>query len=65
MDEASRERFLYWYDSKTPANTVDFIKRCIIYYEYKPIEIQTDNGQEFTWNSEKMKVLHPMDAFCI
>ena len=30
-------------------NTVDFIKRCIIYYEYKPEEIQTDNGTEFTY----------------
>ena len=65
IDEASRERFLYWYDSANPANTVDFIKRCILYYEYKPIEIQTDNGTEFTWNSEKMKVIHPMDEFCI
>ena len=39
IDEASRERFLYWYDSANPANTVDFIKRCILYYEYKPLEI--------------------------
>jgi transposase len=65
VDEASRERFLYWYDSANPANTVDFIKRCMLYYEYKPLEIQTDNGTEFAWNSEKMKVIHPMDEFCI
>lgn len=65
IDEASRERFLYWYDEHTPANTVDFIKRCIAYYEYKPIEIQTDNGIEFTWNNDKYKKLHPMDELCL
>ncbi len=65
IDEASRERFLYWYDEHTPANTVDFIKRCIDYYKCKPEEIQTDNGTEFTYNKERIKVLHQMDEFCI
>ena len=65
IDEASRERFLYWYDEHTPANTVDFIKRCIDYYKYKSEEIQTDNGTEFTYNKERIKALHPMDEFCI
>ena len=65
IDEASRERFLYWYDEHTPANTVDFIKRCIEYYKYKPLEIQTDNGTEFTYNQERIKALHPMDKFCL
>ena len=65
IDEATRERFLYWYDEHTPANTVDFVKRCISYYEYKPIEIQTDNGTEFTWNQEKMTKLHPLDNLCL
>ena len=65
IDEASRERFLYWYDEHTPTNTIDFIKRCIDYYKYKPEEIQTDNGTEFTYNKERIKVLHPMDEFCI
>ena len=46
-------------------NTVDFIKRCIVYYGYKPIEIQTDNGTEFTWNQSKIKKVHPMDQFCL
>ena len=49
IDEATRERFLFWYDEHTPSNTVDFVKRCITYFEYKPVEIQTDNGTEFTW----------------
>ena len=65
IDEATRERFLFWYDENTPANTVDFVKRCISYYDYTPIEIQTDNGTEFTWNQEKMKVLHPLDKLCL
>lgn len=65
IDEAARERFLYWYDEHTPANTVDFVKRCISYFEYKPSEIQTDNGTEFTWNQSKMKKLHPLDDLCL
>ena len=65
IDEASRERYLYWYEEHTPANTVDFIKRCIEYYGYKPEEIQTDNGTEFTYNKEQIKVIHPMDEYCI
>ena len=65
IDEASRERFLFWYNEHTPANTVDFVKRCIVYYDYKPIEIQTDNGIEFTWNQSKMKKLHPLGALCL
>lgn len=61
IDEASRKRFIYHYDSHTPMDTVDFVHRCFLYYEYKPKEIQTDNGIEFTWNQEKMKKIHPLD----
>lgn len=38
IDETTRERFLYWYEEYTPENTVDFVKRCIEYYGYKPKE---------------------------
>ena len=65
IDEATRERYLYWYTEHTPENTVDFIKRCVEYFGYKPEEIQTDNGTEFTWNQEKIKVIHPMDEYCL
>lgn len=65
IDEATRERYLYWYEEHTPNNTVDFIKKCISYYKYKPKEIQTDNGIEFTYNRYQIKALHPMDEFCI
>lgn len=63
IDEAARERYLYWYEEYTPNNTVDFIKRSIEYYNYKPEEIQTDNGTEFTYNKSKIKLLHPMDEY--
>ena len=62
IDEASRERFLCWYEELTPANTVDFVKRCIKYYGYKPKTIQTDNGTEFGYNQAKIKKEHPMDT---
>ena len=62
IDEASRERFLWWYEELTPMNTVDFVKRCIKYYGYKPNMIQTDNGTEFSYNQAKIKKEHPMDT---
>ena len=61
IDEASRERYLFWYTEHTPENTVNFIKRCIKYYGYKTEEIQTDNGIEFTYNKAEIKKEHPMD----
>ena len=65
IDEASRERFIYHYDSHTPANTVNFVYRCFLFYGYKPEEIQTDNGTEFSWNQEKMKKTHPLNELCL
>lgn len=61
IDEATRQRYLFWYEEITPQNTVDFIKRCINYYGYIPKEIQTDNGLEFTYNKANIKKEHPMD----
>lgn len=65
IDEASRERFIFHYTEHTPMNTVDFVYRCFLFYKYKPQEIQTDNGVEFTWNREKFKKIHPLDYLCI
>ena len=62
IDEASRERYLYWYEEHSAAYTVDFVKGCIRYYEYKTEEIQTDNGVEFTFNRSDVKREHPMDT---
>ena len=61
IDEATRERYLYWYEEHTPTNTVDFVKRVIKYLGYKPKEIQTDNGIEFTYNQAKIKKIHPLE----
>lgn len=61
IDEASRQRYLFWYEEHTPLNTIDFVKRCFRYYEYIPKEIQTDNGVEFTYNKADIKKIHPMD----
>lgn len=60
IEEASRQRYLYYYDDVGPAVTVDFIKRCFLYYGYLPNEIQTDNGPEFAHTIETDKV-HPVD----
>lgn len=61
IDEATRERFLYWYEEHTPTNTVDFVKRVIKYFGYVPKEIQTDNGIEFTYNRADIKKEHPLE----
>ena len=44
IDEASRERFIYPYKEQSSYSTVDFVKHVIVYFGYKPITIQTDNG---------------------
>ena len=61
IDEATRERYLYWYEEHTPTNTVDFVRRIIEYFGYKPKEIQTDNGIEFTYNKADIKKEHPLE----
>ena len=61
IDEATRERYLYWYEEHSGADTVDFIQRCIRYYGYKAREIQTDNGPEFTYNKADIKREHPVE----
>ena len=61
IDEATRERFLYWYEEHIPTNTVDFIKRLIKHLGYKSKEIQKDNGIEFTYNKANIKKKHPFE----
>lgn len=64
IDEASRERFIYPYKEQSTYSTIDFVKRAIVYFGYKPKIIQTDNGQEFTYTMKTDKV-HPLDILCI
>lgn len=61
IDEASRERFIYPYKEQSSYSTVDFVKRAILYFGYKPLTIQTDNGQEFT-HTKKTDRIHPLDS---
>ena len=63
IDEASRERFIYPYKEQSSYSTVDFIKRAIIYFGYKPKIIQTDNGSEFT-HTKNTNRIHPFDTLC-
>ena len=60
IDEASRERFIYPYKEQSSYSTINFIKRAIVYFGYKPEIIQTDNGQEFTY-TKKTDRIHPVD----
>ncbi len=63
IDEASRERFIYPYKENSSYSTIDFVKRSIVYFGYKPNIIQTDNGQEFT-HIKKTNRIHPLDNLC-
>lgn len=63
IDETSRERFIYHYDEYSSYTTVDFTKRAILYFGYKPKIIQTDNGPEFT-HVRKTDKIHALDILC-
>ncbi len=63
IDECSRERFIYAFEEYNVANTVDFVRRAIIYFSYFPKIIQTDNGAEFTLIQE-CDTIHYFDQFC-
>jgi len=63
IDEATRERYIYPYQDLCGTSTVDFVKRAIRYFGYKPEIIQTDNGPEFTYPKETKKE-HLLDKFC-
>lgn len=63
IDEATRERYIYPYQDLCGTNTVDFLKRAIRYFGYKPEIIQTDNGPEFTHTTETKRG-HLLDIFC-
>jgi len=64
IDEASRERFIYPYKEQSSYSTIDFVKRAIVYFGYKPQIIQTDNGTEFTHTKETERI-HPLDNLLI
>lgn len=59
----SRQRFIYPYREQSSYSTIDFVKRAIRYFGYRPQIIQTDNGFEFTYPKD-YKRIHPFDLFC-
>jgi len=61
IDEASRKRFIFPYKEKSSYSTCDFVKRAIKFFGYIPLEIQTDNGTEFTHIKES-NIIHPLDV---
>jgi len=63
IDEASRERFIYPYPETGSYYTVKFVKRAAEYFGYLPLEIQTDNGAEFT-NTVRTGRVHALDRLC-
>lgn len=63
IDEASRERFIFPYMEQSSYSTVDFLKRAIAYFGYRPQILQTDNGSEFT-HIQKTDRVHPLDILC-
>ena len=56
-------RFIYPYKEQSSYSTIDFVKRAIVYFGYKPKIIQTDNGGEFTHISKTNRI-HPFDILC-
>ncbi len=63
IDEASRERFIYPYKEQSSYSTIDFLKRAVSYFGYKPHILQTDNGFEFA-NWRDFSKEHPLDRLC-
>ncbi len=63
IDEATSVRYLYWYDSKEAANSVDFVKRAMRYFPFEIKKIQTDNGSEFTNRFANTNALSELDIF--
>lgn len=63
IDEATSLRFMFWYDSKECANSVDFVKRAVKYYPFEIKEIQTDNGKEFTNRFSNTNAVSELDVY--
>lgn len=63
IDEATSLRYMYWYDSKDPENSVDFVKRARKYFPFEIKIIQTDNGTEFINRYVNAKALSALDKY--
>lgn len=63
IDECTRERFLWITDTHCANESVRFMKRCMLYFGYKPLQVQTDNGTEFSSIKENKKNIHFFTSF--
>ena len=66
VDECTRMRFMRAYGAINPENTVHFLEKAKAFFPFSLHQIQTDNGQEFTYrlNPHMQKHVHPMDQWC-
>lgn len=65
VDECTRYRFAWGYDSVCEGNTVDFLGKMKAFFPFKMSCIQTDNGQEFTYRLNPLvQREHQMDVWC-
>lgn len=55
LDEYSRKRFLYFTNEHSMYETVKALKQAIDFFGYIPVEIQTDNGFEFSDKAVRKK----------
>ena len=55
--------FINPYKEHSSYSTIDFLKRAIVYFGYKPQILQTDNGYEFTHTSNTKRI-HHLDILC-
>ena len=65
IDEASRKRYIRAYKDQSQESTIDFCLRAFKFFGYRPKEIQTDNGGEFTFICPpKDGRMHKLDMLC-
>ena len=65
VDECTRYRLAYAYDSICEGATVDFLEKMKRFFPFKIQCIQTDNGMEFTYRLNPLvRVEHKMDTWC-
>lgn len=62
IDECTRERFTWITETLSGLESVRFMKRCMMFFGYKPLTVQTDHGAEFV-NSKGDKTVHLLTAY--
>jgi transposase InsO family protein len=64
IDDCTRLRFIWVYQELSPANSVDFARKILVFFPFPIEEIQTDHGTEFTYIFMPwVKKSHPFEEF--